>query len=547
MDRESMSFDVVIVGAGVAGLSAACRLMQQASEAGHDISVCVLEKGAEVGAHILSGAAFDPRALEELFPDWRERGAPLHTPTRRDEILYLHDEKRSIRFPDALVPPSMLNRGSYLISAGDLCRWLAEQAEALGVDIFPGFPAQEVMYGERGEVTGVITGDMGLDSSGAPRPGFEPGVALYGRYTLFAEGSRGHLGKTLIQKFNLDADCDPQHYAIGLKELWQVSAEQHEPGLVVHSAGWPLSPGAHGGSFVYHGADRQVMVGLIVDLAYENPWLSPFDEFQRLKHHPRIAASLKGGTRLSFGARSITKGGLNSLPEMVFPGGLLIGCDAGTLDFSRIKGLHTAMKSAMIAAESVAGALIGGDMGGARLEDFNTAFRASWVYKELSRGRNFGPAMHRLGMVGGGAFNLLDQKLGGRLPPMRDKTPDHARLRPASECRKIDYPRPDGVLSFDKPASVYLTNTHHDESQPCHLRLENPRTPMEVNLPRFAEPAQRYCPVGVYEVVEAQGTPRLQINFQNCIHCKTCDIKDPSQNIRWVAPEGGGGPNYPNM
>lgn len=547
MDRESMSFDVVIVGAGVAGLSAACRLMQQAAEAGHELSVCVLEKGAEVGAHILSGAAFDPRALEELFPDWRERGAPVNTPVSRDEILYLRDAERSIRFPHALVPPSMLNRGSYLISAGALCRWLAEQAESLGVDIFPGFPAQAVMYGDDGAVAGVITGDMGLDREGEPRPGFEPGIALYGRYTLFAEGSRGHLGKSLIQRFDLDAGCDPQHYAIGLKELWQVSAEQHEPGRVIHSTGWPLSPGAHGGSFVYHGEDRQVMVGLIVDLDYDNPWLSPFDEFQRLKHHPAIAASLKGGTRLSFGARSITKGGLNSLPEMVFPGGLLIGCDAGTLDFSRIKGLHTAMKSAMIAAESVAGALIGGDTGGGRLESFNTAFRASWVHKALSRGRNFGPAMHRFGMVAGGAFNLLDQKLGGRLPRLRDATPDHARMKPADESRKIDYPRPDGVLSFDKPASVHLTNTHHDEAQPCHLRLENPRIPMEVNLPRFAEPAQRYCPVGVYEVVEAQGAPRLQINFQNCIHCKTCDIKDPSQNIRWVAPEGGGGPNYPHM
>ncbi|MFC0269408.1 electron transfer flavoprotein-ubiquinone oxidoreductase [Kushneria aurantia] len=547
MDRESMSFDVVIVGAGVAGLSAACRLMQYAAEQQRELSVCVLEKGAEVGAHILSGAAFDPSALNRLFPDWHQRGAPLHVAASQDEILYLRDSRRALRFPEALVPPSMLNRGSYLISAADLCRWLAEQAEALGVDIFPGFPAQQLMFGEQGQVTGVITGDMGLDRAGNEKAGFEPGIELHGRYTLFAEGSRGHLGKQLIERFDLAAGRDPQHYAIGLKELWQVPEENHQPGLVIHSAGWPLGRNTQGGSFLYHGAERQVMVGLIVDLAYDNPWLSPFDEFQRLKHHPTLAQHLAGGERLAFGARSITKGGLNSLPEMVFPGGLLIGCDAGTLDFSRIKGLHSAMGSAMDAAETVAEALTAGDAGGQRLTAFNERFRAGETYAELARQRNFGPAMHRFGMLGGGAWSWLDQKLGGRLPRLRDPQPDHQRLRPASDMPKIDYPHPDGVLSFDKPSSVYLSNTNHEENQPCHLRLENERVPIEVNLPRYAEPAQRYCPVSVYEIEEHSDGPVFRINFQNCIHCKTCDIKDPSQNIRWVPPEGGGGPGYPNM
>lgn len=548
MDRESMSFDVVIVGAGVAGLSAACRLMQAANAQAHELSVCVLEKGAEVGAHILSGAAFDPRALEELFPDWKDRGAPLHTPALRDEVLYLRDSERSIRFPEALIPPSMLNEGSYLISAGDLCRWLAEQAEALGVDIFPGFAAQSLMFGNHGEITGVITGDMGLDHDGNSKPSHEPGIELYGRYTLFAEGARGHLGQELIKHFDLAAGRDEQHYAIGFKELWEVPAEQHEPGLVVHTAGWPLSSEAHGGSFLYHGSDRQVMVGLIVDLAYDNPWLSPFDEFQRMKHHPEIARHLKGGTRLAFGARAITKGGLNSLPKMTFPGGLLIGCDAGTLDFSRIKGLHMAMKSGMLAAESVVAALSGGEEGGQTLDDFSKRFEDSWAHEALARHRNFGPAMHRFGMVMGGVWNFVEQKLRLPLPLLHDTTADHAQLKAADTVERIDYPRPDGVLSFDKPSSVYLSNTHHEEDQPCHLQLRDPSIPISVNLPRYAEPAQRYCPVGVYEVVEdSDGTPRFQINFQNCIHCKTCDIKDPSQNIRWVTPEGGNGPGYPNM
>jgi len=551
VERESMEFDVVIVGAGPSGLAAACRLMQQASEAEQELSVCVVEKGSEVGAHILSGAIFEPRALAELFPDWEERGAPLTTPASRDEVYLLKDAEKGQKLPNALVPPSMHNTGGemsrYVISAGNLCRWLAEQAEGLGVEIFPGFAAQEAIV-EEGVVKGILIGDMGVGADGQPKDGHMPGMELRARYTLFAEGARGHIGKRLIEEYRLDAGKDPQHYGIGLKELWDVPAEQHEPGLVLHGSGWPLDKHTHGGWFLYHGDNQQVVVGLIMDLSYQNPWLSPFDEFQRMKHHPVLAKHLEGGKRVAYGARAIAKGGLNCLPKMTFPGGLLIGCDAGTLNFAKIKGLHTAMKSGLVAAEAVFEAVAKGDEGGQELTAFTDKWESSWAYAELKESASFGPAIHKYGTVMGGAYNFADQLLRGKLPNVHDTTPDHAALKPASEFEKIDYPKPDGKLSFDKPSSVFLSNTNHEEDQPCHLKLADPELPIRDNLPEYAEPAQRYCPAGVYEVVEGDdGKPRFQINFQNCVHCKTCDIKDPAQNITWVAPEGGGGPNYPNM
>ncbi|WP_087720887.1 electron transfer flavoprotein-ubiquinone oxidoreductase [Salinicola salarius] len=552
VERESMDFDVVIVGAGPSGLAAACRLMQQANEAEREFSVCVVEKGSEVGAHILSGAVFEPRALDELFPDWQERGAPLTTPATRDEVYLLKDAETAQKLPNALVPKTMHNAGgpttNYVISAGNLCRWLGEQAEALGVEIFPGFAAQEALIDDNGIVRGIVTGDMGVAADGSEKSGYMPGMELRAKYTLFAEGARGHIGKRLIEHFDLAADSDPQHYAIGLKELWDVPAEAHEPGLVLHGSGWPLEKDMHGGFFLYHAENQQVVVGLIVDLGYANPYLSPFDEFQRMKHHPLLKPYLEGGSRVAYGARAITKGGLNCLPKMTFPGGLLIGCDAGTLNFAKIKGLHTAMKSGMLAAEVVFEALARGDEGGEELSDFTAKWQHSWAYQELKATASFGPAIHKYGTVGGGAYNFLDQLLGGKLPTVHDTTPDHARLQRADSSQVINYPKPDGTLSFDKPSSVFLSNTNHEEDQPCHLKLSDPDLPTRDNLPKYSEPAQRYCPVGVYEVVEDDaGKPYFQINFQNCIHCKTCDIKDPAQNITWVAPEGGGGPNYPNM
>ncbi|WP_016854342.1 electron transfer flavoprotein-ubiquinone oxidoreductase [Halomonas smyrnensis] len=554
IERDAMEFDVVIVGAGPSGLAAACRLMQQANEAEQELSVCLVEKGSEVGAHILSGAVFEPRALQELFPDWQERGAPLTTPAIRDELYLLKDAEKAQKLPNALVPKTMHNTGGaqtrYVISAGNLCRWLAEQAEELGVEVFPGFAAQETIV-EDGVVKGILVGDMGVGADGQPKDGHMPGMELRAKYTLFAEGARGHLGKGLIERFELDAGKDPQHYGIGLKELWDVPADKHEPGLVLHGSGWPLDKSTHGGWFLYHAENQQVVVGLILDLSYQNPYLSPFDEFQRMKHHPVLKQYLEGGSRVAYGARAIAKGGLNCLPKMTFPGGLLIGCDAGTLNFAKIKGLHTAMKSGMVAAESVFEAIAAGgesDEGGADLTAFEAKWQASWAYRELDESRSFGPAIHKYGTVGGGAYNFLDQLTGGKLPTVHDTTPDHATLKPAAECEKIDYPKPDGVISFDKASSVFLSNTNHEEDQPCHLRLEDPELPIRDNLPTYAEPAQRYCPAGVYEVVEDDdGKPAFQINFQNCVHCKTCDIKDPAQNITWVAPEGGGGPNYPNM
>ncbi|MCP1512333.1 electron transfer flavoprotein-ubiquinone oxidoreductase [Pseudomonas rhodesiae] len=554
MEREYMEFDVVIVGAGPAGLSAACRLKQKAAEAGKEISVCVVEKGSEVGAHILSGAVFEPRALNELFPDWKELGAPLNTPVVRDDIYVLRSSDTSTKVPDFFVPKTMHNEGNYIISLGNLCRWLAQQAENLGVEIYPGFAAQEALFDENGVVRGIITGDLGVDREGNPKEGlYTPGMELRGKYTLFAEGCRGHIGKQLIQRFNLDSDADAQHYGIGLKEIWEIDPAKHQPGLVVHTAGWPLdimSAENTGGSFLYHLENNQVVVGLIVDLSYSNPFLSPFDEFQRLKHHPVLAQYLEGGKRVSYGARAICKGGLNSLPKMVFKGGALIGCDLGTLNFAKIKGSHTAMKSGMLAADAVADRLFAESEGGDELTAYVDSFKSSWLYEELFATRNFGPAMHKFGPILGAGFNWFDQNiLGGKMPfTLHDTKPDYACLKLAKDSQKIDYPKPDGKLSFDKLSSVFISGTNHEEEQPCHLKLKDPSIPIGTNLPLYDEPAQRYCPAGVYEVVTKEdGEKRFQINAQNCVHCKTCDIKDPSQNITWVTPEGAGGPTYPNM
>ncbi|MDD2162022.1 electron transfer flavoprotein-ubiquinone oxidoreductase [Pseudomonas sp. MIL19] len=554
MEREFMEFDVVIVGAGPAGLSAACRLKQKAAEAGKEISVCVVEKGSEVGAHILSGAVFEPRALNELFPDWKELGAPLNTPVKRDDIYVLTGADKSTRVPDLFVPKTMHNHGNYIISLGNLCRWLAQQAENLGVEIYPGFAAQEALINENGSVYGILTGDLGVDREGNPKEGYyTPGMELRAKYTLFAEGCRGHIGKQLIKQFNLDSEADAQHYGIGIKEIWDIDPAKHEQGLVVHTAGWPLDiTGTEntGGSFLYHLENNQVVVGLIVDLSYSNPHLSPFDEFQRYKHHPVVAQYLEGGKRVAYGARAIAKGGLNSLPKMVFNGGALIGCDLGTLNFAKIKGSHTAMKSGMLAADAVADALFAGSEGGDQLTGYVDGFKASWLYDELFSSRNFGPAIHKFGPLLGGGFNWIDQNIfGGKMPfTLHDTKPDYACLKLAADCEKISYPKPDGKLSFDKLSSVFLSNTNHEEEQPCHLKLTDPSIPLSKNLPMYDEPAQRYCPAGVYEIVtQEDGEKKFQINAQNCVHCKTCDIKDPAQNINWVAPEGTGGPNYPNM
>lgn len=549
VERETMEFDVLIVGGGPAGLSAACRLMQMAQQEQRPLSVCVIEKGAEIGAHILSGALFEPRALKELFPDWQSLGAPLATPVTQDELLLLRDGEKAWKIPAAFIPAPMHNAGNYVISLGDFCRWLARQAESLGVDIFPGFAAASILYDDAGAVAGITTGDMGVNAEGQEKPGFTPGMNLLAKYTLFAEGCRGHLGKQLIARYQLDAGRDPQHYALGIKELWEIAPQKSRPGEVIHASGWPLSEGASGGSFLYHTGNNQVVVGLIVDLNYRNPYLSPFDEFQRMKHHPAFSETLSGGKRLCYGARAITKGGINALPKMHFPGGLLIGCDAGTLNFAKIKGSHTAMKSGMLAAESVYQALVQAPDEKRELDDFAQAFSESWLGEELRQSRNFGPLLHRFGTLAGGALNYIDQNwFKGKLPfTLHDRRADHLQLNTAERSTPISYPKPDNQLSFDKPSSVYLANTSHDEDQPCHLKLKDAELSMRETLPRFAEPAQRYCPAGVYEIITPEGKPRLQINAQNCVHCKTCDIKDPLQNILWTVPEGGSGPNYPNM
>ena len=549
-----MDFDLVVVGGGPAGLSAAIKFSQLAVEAGEEFSVCLVEKGSEIGAHILSGAVFETTALDELFPDWSNQGAPVKNPVSSDEVFYLIDKKQGLKVPSFFLPPRIHNpSSSHALSLANLCRWMAERAEELGVMIFPGFAASEVLYSDEGSIVGVATGDMGVGQDGEKKQTFQPGYELRAKYTIFAEGCRGHLGKLLIDKFNLDKDSDVQHYGIGFKEIWEIDPEKHSPGKVLHTVGWPLGhfPGeALGGSYLYHLENNQVALGLIVDLGYSNPHLSPFDEFQQWKHHKFISEVLEGGKRIAYGARAVIKGGFQSLPKLVMPGGLLAGDDAGFLDTLKQKGSHTAMKSGMLAAEAVFNAVKKGSNGGEELHGYTQLFKASWLYDDLRAVRNITPAMHKLGNFFGAAYAFVDQKIfRGKLPfTLSDNNADHSKLKTVSKARVLKYPKPDGVISFDKLSSVYLTATNHEEDQPCHLQLKDSSIPIEKNLPLFDEPAQRYCPAGVYEIVrEETGEARFQINAQNCIHCKTCDIKDPSQNIDWVVPEGTGGPNYGNM
>ena len=552
MQRESMEVDVVIIGAGPAGLSTACRLLQKAQNEAKELSVCILEKGSEVGAHILSGAVFEPSVLEELFPDWQERGAPLNTKVTGDDVYYLHNKASSFRFPGFLVPRPMHNHGNYIISLGNLCRWLAEQATLLGAEVFPGFAAAEILYNEDGSVKGVATGNMGVDANGEQKPSFEPGFEFHAKYTVLAEGCRGNLGKEIIDKFELDKDSDPQHYGIGLKEVWEIPQDKHKKGLVVHTAGYPMtgpSYAATSGGFLYHIEGNQISLGLIADLSYKNPYLNPYEEFQRFKHHPVIKQYIEGGKRISYGARAIVKGGLNSLPKMTFPGGLLIGCNAGTLNAAKIKGSHTAMKSGILAGEILFEA-VSNNPSEKELTEFSLRFENSELKEELYKTRNFSAGFHKFGFWLGSALAFIEQNIFfGKSPfTFHDKSKDHCQLNPTKESLPIDYPKPDGEISFEILSSVFLSNTNHAEDQPCHLKLKDSTIPIDVNLPMYDEPAQRYCPAGVYEVIEEEdGKKRFQINSQNCVHCKTCDIKDPTQNIFWVVPEGGGGPNYPAM
>ena len=553
MERESMEFDLVVVGGGPSGLSTAIKFAQLAAESGDEFSVCLVEKGSEIGAHILSGAVVEPRALNELIPEWQVSGAPLTNPVTEDDFYYLVDDHQGMRLPSLLVPKELHNGGNYATSLGNLCRWLGAYAEELGINIFPGFAASEILYNEDGAIKGVATGDMGIGADGQQKPTFEPGYELHAKYTVFAEGCRGHLGKQLMAKFDLQLHSDTQHYGIGFKEVWDIDPEKHVPGKVMHTVGWPLNHfpgGTGGGSYLYHLDNNQIAVGLIIDLSYKNPHLSPFDEFQRFKQHKLIKQTLEGGKRVSYGARAVIKGGLQAIPKLTVPGGLLVGDDAGFLNNLKQKGTHTAMKTGMLAAEAVFEAVKSGSTGGAELTGYTQRYKDSWVYEELHRARNTMPLLHKLGLFLGSACVWIDQYIfRGNLPfTMTDSKPDHAQLKPANEMDKPDYPRPDGVISFDKLSSVFITNTSHEEDQPCHLQLADADVPINSNLPLFDEPAQRYCPAGVYEVLEEEdGSRRFQINAQNCIHCKTCDIKDPAQNINWVVPEGAGGPNYGNM
>jgi electron-transferring-flavoprotein dehydrogenase len=551
MERESMEVDVLIIGGGPAGLSASIRLMQLAQEKGVELSVCVLEKGSEIGAHILSGAVMEPRAITELFPNWQELGAPLNTAVTGEQFMFL-TERSAIKLPTFLLPRATHNHGNYIISLGNVCRWLAEQAEAMEVQVFPGFAASEILFHDDGRVKGVVTGVMGIDANGEQKASYEPGMELHAKYTLFAEGCRGHLSKQILSMFNLDEDSDPQTYGIGIKELWEVPDEVHREGLVVHSAGWPMDNSTYGGSFLYHLENNQVAIGFVVALDYDNPYLSPFDEFQRYKTHPEIRQHLAGGKRIAYGARALNEGGLQSVPELVFPGGALIGCAAGFMNVPKIKGSHNAIKTGMLAAEAAFEAIseAGDDMPPPLLEKYPQAVKESWVWKELHAARNFRPAFAKWGLVLGTLYNGIDQFLGGNVPwTLRTRHKDHESLKPKDQCKPIEYPKPDGVFSFDKLSSVFISNTNHEEDQPVHLTLKDDTVPIEHNLRLYDAPEQRFCPAGVYEIVTDDNgdNPELQINAQNCVHCKTCDIKDPSQNINWVVPEGAGGPNYPNM
>jgi electron-transferring-flavoprotein dehydrogenase len=548
MEREAMEFDAVIVGGGPAGLASAIRLKQLAAEKGKEITVCLIEKGAEIGAHILSGAVMDPRALNELLPNWQQDGAPLNAPVSEDRFFIL-SEDGALKIPNSLLPKCFHNEGNYVISLGNLCRWLGEQAEVLGVEIYPGFAGAEVLFNEDGAVKGVATGDMGRLHDGSEGPNFQMGMELLGKYTFFAEGCRGHLGKQLEAKFNLREGVDPQTYGIGLKELWEITPEMHQLGLVIHSGGWPMQADTYGGGFLYHLENNQVAVGFVVGLGYSNPHLSPFEEFQRFKTHPEIRKFLEGGKRISYGARALTAGGLQSLPKLAFPGGALVGDDAGFLNAARIKGSHCAIKSGMLAAEACFDAL-SSERQHDELSAFPEAFKASWLYDELHQSRNFKPWMAKGLKLGSVMFGIDQIVFGGKAPwTLHNKTPDHSKLKLAADAQPITYPKPDGVLTFDRLSSVFLSSTNHEEDQPCHLQLKDAAIPISVNLAQYDAPEQRFCPAGVYEILrdESGNNPRLQINSQNCIHCKTCDIKDPSQNINWVVPQGGEGPTYPNM